>query len=183
MCAYHSLQEKAYKIAICHCFLSIIALLILILFVLNQVNDPSPYQVNCKSDIVNSTQLGGRKTSCLINKFHNIIAGRINIFKNVSSKTLHGSVLIVLVLLLDLSLNVLLLKGVKKRRSILFLPWLFAQGIRMLVCVTSICVTVSLYIFDISPSVRIAENDTKEIGTTSTNDTYALQNKTRFLPR
>ena len=176
-----TLQEKAYKTAIFHVFLSILALLILTLCFLNRAIDQSPHQVNCNSDIIKSSLPGVHQISCLINKLNNIIQGKINIFENISYKTAISSGLILLVLLIDLSLNVLLLKGVSKRRNILFVPWLIGQGIRILTCVTTICLTASLYIFDLSSSARNAENNANDIETTPRNRTYNLQNKTRFF--
>ena len=159
-----------------------IQLLFLALFFLNQATDP--YHVSCNTDVIKSAQPVVRQILCLKNKFNHLTstAGKINV--NISYKTGIGGVSILLVLLLDVSLNVLLLKGVNKRRNDLFIPWLFGQGIRILVCVTTICLTMSLYVFDISSnSVRTAENHTKEIETSSSDDSYTLQNKIRFPPR
>ena len=177
-----SLQHKAYITGAFHLVLSVFELLFLTLVFLHQATDETRNQKYLEGDERKSNRSDLSQTASLINNFKNIIIGRISISDNISYKTAIGSALILCIPLADLSINVLLIRGVNKRETRFFVPWLIFQGIRILVCITACVVIVSLYIFDLSSSVRVTENHTIHLTETVANDPHPSMKNNRFLP-
>ena len=162
MCKNESLQQKANKTAIFHTSLSLVAIVFLIFSYLHQETNDFVYRAICNETNDNSNGLTKTRPS-LREKY-------ISMFNNGCKIGIIISLLIPLILIIDLSLNLLLLNGVRNRSNVHFVHWLVGQAIRILSCVTFICVIMTLYVFDTwSHREGTADNDLKKIDTFSSN--------------
>jgi hypothetical protein len=160
MCNNESLQQKAYKTAIFHISLSLFGVLLLIHHFLNPESNDFVYKEICNETTIYSN---GSLRHHLMQKYKSMV-------ENGCKKGIIISLLAPLILLIDLSLNLLLLHGVRKRSNAHFAHWLVGQGVRILSCVIFICLFMTLYGFDTSRNTEgTADNDIEKIETFSSN--------------
>ena len=154
-CKNESLQQKAYNVAIFHISLSVVVFLFFIFLpVRNQEPNDFLYNTICNGTIVHSNVSSKKPTlTSLMKRF-------IDMFEDGCKRGIIIGLLILFILTVDLTLNLLLLHGVSKRSNAHFVHWLVGQAVRILSCVSFICLITTLYVFDISIIKKTtADND------------------------
>ena len=164
MCGNNSLQQKAHRAAIFHIVLSFISILLFMIFLLYPEIYNFSYESGChRANISRENRTADRETSTMRDTYKFILWGPIHdLFKYKCIIFIIFGVLILIIILIDLSLNVLLLHGVSKKKNFLLVSWLLCQGIRILFVVIAISLTMSRDVFDSSENKKIANNNKSE---------------------
>ena len=175
MCSNHGLKRTAQKIAIFHIALSLSGFFFYILYpIYHQKRVPSEIEPLCLNI---TTQ--PKNTYLLERQIRNISYQKQtpcnNLWRDliwVNNECNENIVVFFIVLSLilgDLSLNCMLLYAVNKRKNYLFVPWFFSQAIRILFCVTAICLIMSFYVFDDWTKYKVSNNNTVQKSTSKVN--------------
>ena len=175
MCPNHSLKGKAQKIAIIHISLSLSGFLFYILYPIYHQkrvsSDIEPFCLNVTSQPKN-TYLLERQIKNTSNEkqvpCENIWKDLIWV-NNGCNENIVVFLIVLSLILGDLSLNCMLLYAVNKGKNYLFVPWFFSQAIRILFCVTAICLIMSFYVFDDWTRRKVSSNNTVQTNTSKVN--------------